>query len=164
MTIEDKMRVALQTAEEGLLKGELPIGAAAFLGDKLLYTTHTSEKEDKRFLVHAEQKVLLAVDKMDLTYSERKKVELYTNLEPCMMCLGTAIASFIGSVYYGIESKTDGAVNWAVKSWDEIHDKSSFTLPYVESGVLKNESIDLFKRYIETYEDGVMVEWAKTLI
>lgn len=126
MTIETKMSVALNEANNALIKGELPIGAAAFLGNELLYSCHTSEIEDGQLLVHAELQVLQEIDKMNIPFNQKSNIELFTNLEPCMMCLGASISMFIGKIYYGLESRTDGDAIWAENSWKESHIASSF--------------------------------------
>ena len=61
-------------------------------------------------------------------------MELFTNLEPCMMCLGASISSFVGKVCYSLNAPSDGAAK------------------------------ALFKRYIDIHRDSPLVEWGKTLI
>ena len=164
MTVEQKMNIALQEAQRALADGELPIGAAAFLGDELLYSCHTSEVEDKKLLVHAELKVLQAIDSMGLPFHTRIGIELYTNLEPCMMCLGACVASFIGKVFYGLSSGSDGAAKWTEETWKQHHDISTFQLPLMIGGILEKESRILFTQYVEEHKTGPMVEWAQTLL
>lgn len=164
MTIEDKMNVALHEAKKALEKGELPIGAAAFLDDKLLCASHTSEVEDRQLLVHAELKVLQQVDTMNIPFGKREHIELFTNLEPCMMCLGACVASFIGTVYYGLSSGSDGAANWAEKTWKEHHEVSAFQLPLLTGGIQESESRLLFEQYADKHKSGPMVEWVQTLL
>ena len=81
-----------------------------------------------------------------------------------MMCMGAAISSFVGNVYYSLDAHSDGAAKWAEKTWDEYHVKSTFCLPNITSGILEAESKELFKRYIDIYKKGGLVEWAKTII
>lgn len=164
MTIDEKMNTALHEAKQALEKGELPIGAAAFLDDKLLCSCHTSEIEDRKLLVHAELKVLQTVDAMNIPFRERGEIELFTNLEPCMMCLGACVASFIGTVYYGLSSKTDGAANWAERTWKAYHDESGFSLPTIVGGLNEKESLKLFAQYLEKHDTGPMADWVRTLL
>jgi tRNA(adenine34) deaminase len=164
MKKEDKMAVALDEAKKALVKGELPIGAAAFLGNYLLYSCHTSEIEDKRLLVHGELKVLQEIDKMGIPFQRRNQIELFTTLEPCMMCLGAAVSSFIGKIFFGLSSRSDGAAIWAERTWKKYHIESSFQLPKIEKGIYEAESLELFCKYIEKHKTGPMVDWARTLI
>ncbi|MFG6320650.1 MAG: hypothetical protein K1W35_26045 [Lachnospiraceae bacterium] len=39
-----------------------------------------------------------------MTAKEKMQMKLFTNLEPYMMCMGAAIASFIGKIYYSLDA------------------------------------------------------------
>lgn len=164
MTVDEKMKLVINLAEKALEKNELPIACIIFQNDTIISQSYTSESEDKRLLVHAEIKALMELDQKKIKAKEKMQMELYTNLEPCMMCLGASIASFVGRIYYSLDAPSDGAVKWAEKTWKEHHTESSFCLPAITSGVLEAESKALFQRYIELHKDGPMVEWVKTLV
>lgn len=164
MTINEKMKLVIDLAEKALKKGELPIACIIFQNDAIIAQSHTSEIEDKRLLVHAELKALMELDLKNYGYHDKMQMELFTNLEPCMMCLGASISSFVGKIYYSLDAPSDGAAKWAQKTWKENHTDSSFHLPVMTSGILDAESNMLFKRYIEIHKEGPLVEWAKTII
>ena len=164
MTVNEKMKLVIDLAERALEKNELPIACIIFHNDTIVAQSHTSENEDNRLLVHAELKALMELDQKKIKAAEKRQMELFTNLEPCMMCLGASISSFVGKVYYSLDAPSDGAAQWAVKSWNNFHTASSFCLPEITSGILKSESIALFKRYIDINKDSPLVEWVKTLI
>ena len=164
MTVEEKMRLVLKLAENGMMQGEIPIAAIIFHGDEIVSMAYTMERKEGRYLVHAEMQAIMDMDKQRYPYKLRKEMQLFTNLEPCMMCFGAAIHSFIGEVYYSIESPTDGGVVWTEKTWNDYHIASLFKLPKVYSEILKEESKDLFKRYLEINPKGGATDWVKTLI
>ena len=164
MTVHEKMKLVIDLAERALEKNELPIACIIFHNDTIVAQSHTSESEDDRLLVHAELKALMELDQKKMKANEKRQMELFTNLEPCMMCLGASIASFVGKVYYSLDAPSDGAAKWAVKSWNDYHVTSSFCLPEITSGILKAESKALFQRYIDIHRDSPLVEWVKTLI
>jgi len=110
MTVEEKMKVVMELAEKALIDNEMPISAVIFHGDTIVSSSYTSERADKSFLVHAELKALLEADKQGYSIKSRKEMQLFTNLEPCMMCLGAAMTFFIGDIYYALEAPIDGAV------------------------------------------------------
>ncbi len=163
MTINEKMKLVIDLAEHALEKNELPIACMIFLGDAIIAQSHTSESEDKRLLVHAELKALMKLDQKRYSYHEKMQMELYTNLEPCMMCLGASISSFVGKIYYSLDAPSDGAAKWAEKTWKENHTESSFHLPAMVSGILEAESNALFERYIDIHKEGPLVDWVKTI-
>ena len=66
---------------------------------------------DERFLVHAELNALLEADKLKYEIPDRKKMQLFTTLEPCLMCYGSAMSFFIGEIYYSLKAPDDGALN-----------------------------------------------------
>ncbi|MFN8672264.1 MAG: nucleoside deaminase [Candidatus Sericytochromatia bacterium] len=163
-TKEYFMKKVLELAEKALSLGELPIASIIVLDNKIISEAYTSEVKEKRFLVHAE---LLALDKADKIYpfpGKRKDVKLFTNLEPCPMCLGACMSFFIGEVYYALESPSDGAVN-LIKNWKKDDDKFlAYKIPYIEGGILEYESSNLFKKYTEIHKEGSMHNFAKSLI
>jgi tRNA(adenine34) deaminase len=116
---EEKMKLAIETAREALNAGEIPIGAVIFLGDEIISKSYTSEKTDKRYLVHAEIKALMEADEKCFKMKDRRRMQLFTTLEPCMMCLGGAMSFCIGEIYYALEAPNDGAVAVAKQKWAE---------------------------------------------
>lgn len=157
------MKEAIGLAKTALREGELPIASVLVLNNEVISTGFTSEVREKRYLVHAELNTLLAADKMNLSYKDRKNTQLFTTLEPCMMCLGTCMSFFLGEVYYALESPGDGAVNMAKEFHRKEDDIPGYSLPSIEGGVLREESLNLFKDYVNMHSSGAMWEWAKTL-
>ena len=104
------MEKVLHLASEALDNGEFPIAAMVVLDGEILSQAVTSEVREKRFLVHAELIALELADKLQLTYKQRIRAVLYTNLEPCLMCMGAAMSFFLGEIVYGLESPGDGAL------------------------------------------------------
>ncbi|MDF2868426.1 MAG: cytosine/adenosine deaminase [Anaerocolumna sp.] len=164
LTIDKKMKLVIDLAEEGMRHGELPIASIIFSGNDIVTQAYTTEKASGSYLVHAELKALIAMDTLKYSYKARREMQLFTNLEPCMMCLGAVIHSFVGEIYYSIESPTDGGVVWMEKTWDENHTVSSFKPPIIYKGILEQESRDLFKKYIDINTTSSFHNWVKTLI
>ena len=164
MTVDDKMRKVLELAEYAMQQGELPIAAAVFHGDVVIAQAYATEKKDGRFLIHAEIKALLQMDEKKYPIKARREMQLFTNLEPCMMCFGAAIHSFVGEVYYSVNSLTDGGALWAKKSWSDYHISSTFQLPKIYDGILVEESKALFQNFLELHPNGGLHDWVKTLV
>ena len=157
------MKQVFSLAEVALEKGELPIAALLVLDDKVIASSYTKEVSEKRFLVHAELNTLIEADKLGLSYPERRRCRLYANLEPCPMCFGASMSFFVGSVIFSLESPGDGASE-LIKNWErQSQDIPGFVSPTVASGVLRSQSIELFKKYVTKHSKGPMWEWAKTL-
>ena len=160
---EHYMRQTLILAAQALEAGEFPIAAIVVLDDSIITRATASEQRERRFLGHAELVALEEADKLSLSLDERRRAKLFTNLEPCLMCMGAAMSFYLGEVYYGLESPADGAVN-LVKSWVRREDDMpGYQLPRITSGVLREESIGLFEKYVSRRAPGPMRDWAETL-
>jgi len=166
MTQTEKMEFVLELAKEAIIIGELPIAAAIYNGDELVSSAYTTERAEGRFLVHAEQKALMDADMKKLPFKTRTQLELYTNLEPCLMCLGAAISSFIGKVFYSLEAPEDGAVGFVRREYDG-KPQGMWHFPDVSGGLLREQSIQLFRDYVEQNagkpEYTGMISFAKAL-
>ena len=100
-----------------------------------------------------------------LPFEVRRELELYTNLEPCMMCFGAAMASFAGSICYSLGAP-DGAVEYAGKLVAENpYDKiSTFYMPAVTGGIMADESRALWRKYLEMFPDTPLRDYVQSLI
>jgi len=157
------MRQTLILATEALELGEFPIASIVVLDDKTIASATASEQREKRFLGHAELVALEKADRLGLSLDDRRNAKLFTNLEPCLMCMGAAMSFFLGEIYYGLESPGDGAVS-LVKGWArEEDDIPGYQVPVIRGGVLREESIRLFEQYVALRPPGPLREWAKTL-
>lgn len=161
---EHYMRKTLTLAEEALKLGELPIAALVVLDDRILGAATTAEKREQRLLVHAELLALEAADRLVPFPGRRRDVQLYTNLEPCMMCLGAAMSFKVSELYFALASPSDGAVALA-KGWTrEEASMPSYQLPAITGGLLQQESLRLFERYVAMHAGGPVWDWAQSLV
>jgi len=160
---EHYMRQVLALAAEGLEQGEFPIAAIVVLDDEIVSRATASEQRERRFLGHAELVALEEADKQQLSFDERGRARLFTNLEPCLMCMGAAMSFFLGEIIYGLESPGDGAVE-LVRAWvRREEDIPGYQMPKITGGLLREESIHLFEAYVARREPGPMRDWAATL-
>ncbi|MCL2573460.1 MAG: nucleoside deaminase [Defluviitaleaceae bacterium] len=149
MTKIEKMQYVIELARKAMDSGELPIAAAIFHEDKLISSAYTSERADGRWLVHAEQKALMDADEQGPPFKIRAELELYTNLEPCLMCLGMVMSSFIGSIHYALEAPEDGAIELVRTELEKrkVTGLSQYRFPKIESGLLRDDSKQLFLEF-----------------
>ena len=163
MTETQKMQLTLHLAEKAMETGEFPIASVIFLEDEIIAESWTKETAERRLLVHAELNALIEADIKRYSFEDRRRMQLFTNLEPCMMCLGAAMSLFIGEVYYALESPSDGAVAMA-QAWNpQSADFSAYRLPKIRGGILRMESIALFAQFAATCPPGGMREFALSL-
>lgn len=143
------MREALPVAEQGLARGELPIGAVGVLDDRIIAAAHTAERAERRLLVHAEWLALDTAGRLQPFPGRRSAVRLFTTLEPCLMCLGAAMAFHLGEIHYALELPGDGAVALTQQWRRDEQALPSYRLPTIHGGLLRAESRALFAAYAE---------------
>ncbi len=99
MTDSEKLMVACRQAAKAYKAGEIPIGAAVFCGDNLVALARNRISERKDPTAHAE---LLAIREATETIGNERLTdcELFTTLEPCMMCSGAIIFARLKRVVY----------------------------------------------------------------
>jgi tRNA(adenine34) deaminase len=162
-TPEYYMQQVLALAADALEQGEFPIAAIVVLDGEIVSRATASEQREKRFLGHAELVALEEADKQQLSFDERGRARLFTNLEPCLMCVGAAMSFFLGEIVYGLESPGAGAVE-LVRAWvRKEEDIPGYRIPKITGGLLREESIRLFDEYVARREPGPMRAWAETL-
>jgi tRNA(adenine34) deaminase len=160
------MQEALRMARAGLEAGELPIGAVVVLKDQIIARACTTERAEKRLLVHAELRALLAADQLTPFPGKRSDVVLYTTLEPCLMCMGAAMSFFLGKIYYALPAPSDGATA-LVASWQRKgEDFPAYQTPAIEGGLHAEESRALFQQYVTQHptSSGPFWEYARSLL
>ena len=164
MTDEQKMRIALDIAKDAMDKNEMPIAAVIFHNDEIISSAYTAEKTEKRFLVHAELLALIEADKKHSSIRMRKEMQLFTTLEPCLMCMGAAMSFFIGEIVYALEAPMDGSVDMITRYWDkECQEIPAYNVPKIKGGILREESRVLFNEYTSRVATGPYHDFAKSL-
>ncbi len=101
------MGKALEEAEKAMEEGEVPVGAALYLGDTLLWADHNRREALKDPTAHAEMLCLRhGADK--LRDWRLKNCTLYVTLEPCPMCAGALLMSRLGRCVFGAADPESG--------------------------------------------------------
>jgi tRNA(adenine34) deaminase len=163
MTPENLVSLAVDVAEQGLQAGELPIGAVVALGDEVVGRSFAMERSQRRRLVHAD---LLAMEQADRALSGRKRtapLRLAVSLEPCLMCLGAAMALVVDEIYFGLEAPSDGAAG-VPAAWQPAAPDADFCrIPPLTGGIHRARCLDQFRRYVRTAPDSGFKSWAQGL-
>jgi tRNA(adenine34) deaminase len=153
---------AIDVADTGMAAGELPIGAVVVMGDDIVAQSHTRERSAGRRLVHADLLAMIAADER-LGYTKRPgRLALAVNLEPCVMCLGTAMTLGVAAVFYALESPGDGGAGIAAQ-WPNSPDTPFFRKPRMTGGIRRTQARDQFRRYCASAADSGFKNWARTL-
>lgn len=157
------MRLALELAAKALVAGELPIGAVLVMKNDVIAEAYCSDKQE-RMLAHAELLALIKADMKHRKVQERRQMTLYTNLEPCVMCLGASMSFCLGTIVFGADAPADGAAKRLSEvSFGDVT-YPDYKMPVIVGGVLKDESRSLFRAFIEESRDGALINFAKGIL
>ena len=137
------MRLALAEAEAAQRLGEVPVGAVAVLGDRVIGRGHNRRETDAHPLRHAE---LIALDEAAATLKAWRLlgVTLYVTLEPCVMCAGALVLSRIDRLVYAATDPKAGAVASIFRVLDEPRLNHHVQ---VTAGVLADEASEQLKAF-----------------
>ena len=107
-TDEHWMREALCEARLASEEGEVPVGAIAVAGDKIVGRAHNVREATHNPLGHAELLLLqkLSSDKKSWRLED---VTVYVTCEPCLMCAGALLQARVKRVVYGCMDPKAGA-------------------------------------------------------
>jgi tRNA(adenine34) deaminase len=162
MTPDELVRAAIAVAEDGLAHGELPIGAVVEMGGEIIARAYTSETALGRRLVHADLLAMTAADELLGWRARPHPLRLAVNLEPCLMCMGAAMALKVDEVCYALESPADGGAAVAA-SWPVSPDLPWYRPPVLHGGLRRDEARDQFRRYCAVAPDSGLRRWAQTM-
>jgi len=137
------MSLALDEARLAWLADEIPVGAVAVRGGKVIARGRNRKEEKGLALSHAEIEVIQASSR-ELNDWRLDDVTLYVTLEPCIMCAGALLQARIGRVVYGCPDPKGGALT-TLYELAEDH-RLNHTFP-VTSGVFAAEAAALLQAF-----------------
>jgi len=162
MNDRDMMESALAQARRGLDEGVMPIGATLAL-DGVIVAEAYWRGISRGLLDHPEHVVLMHAD-ASLRFEARREATLYTILEPCLMCMGTAMSFFLGRIVYAMAAPADGATNVA-ELWRPAlgHPTSGgpYSLPLIVGEVGDAEARALVVAWLESGATGAEADFAR---
>jgi Cytosine/adenosine deaminases len=103
------MELAIEAAEAGGKKGEVPIGAVLVCDGEVIATAHNRKETLSDPTAHAEMLVIRdAAEKLGRWRLD--DCQLFVTAEPCVMCMGAVIQARIPLLVYGVAEKKYGGV------------------------------------------------------
>jgi len=160
------MRLALQEAKLAYNANDFPVGAVLVINDKLIGKSRNYSHTKNNWASHAESLLIKRhANKIKKAFNdcEKKgvvpKIELYTTLDPCLMCLGTSVVNRITRIIIGSKDPAGGAAHLDPKNISDFYIKK---WPKVEFGLYEKESFKLvynqvkkhpnWQKYLDVYE------------
>ena len=152
------MGIALQEAKRGFNRGDFPVGAVLAQGDILIGTANNSNHLNENWSQHAEAKVIRenAYAIKRIISEDKREINLYTTLEPCLMCYGTGVLNRINRIIYACPDPNGGALSLDFNSIPPWYRERKPSVTYLKE--FYEESYDLLEKHMSAIES-----WKNTL-
>ena len=156
------MGLALAQARLGLAEGAMPIGAVLVCDGEILGRAYWKGLQEG-FLKHPEHELLVGADRT-IPWKLRGESTLYTTLEPCLMCMGTAMSFFLGRIVYAMPAPADGASN-VYEQWNPAYGhpegQGAYACPTIDGGVCAADARALVVSWLGSGAGGVEADFAR---
>lgn len=143
---EKFMRRALELAQEGASKGEVPVGAVLVKDGEVIAEGFNQPISSNDPTAHAEIVVLREAGKKLRNY-RLVDTTLYVTLEPCSMCAGSLVWSRVKRLVYGASEPRTGAVG---SVFDIPRDERLNHRLEVTEGVLADEAAAMLQGFFKS--------------
>ena len=141
------MKIALKEATNGLNKGDYPVGAVIAIDGKILARGNNSLTTLKQRINHAEMNLMMSHSAtITKEHKDGKNLTLYTTLEPCLMCLGTAALHRVSRIVYACRDPNGGATS-LIKAKRKGYYKKRW--PVIEGRLYEKQSYTLLMKFLK---------------
>ena len=141
----DFMKIALEEAEAGYRRGEVPVGALLVREGVVLARAHNCPIATNDPSAHAEMLALRRAAEIIGNY-RLAGTELYVTIEPCVMCAGAIIHARVERMIFGARDPKCGAV---VSLYQILDDKRLNHQVKTMEGILKEECGEIISRFFK---------------
>ncbi len=149
------MSLALEEGRFSLVRGDYPVGAVLVIDGVIVGRTNNSLLSKKTWGDHAETKLLLEysqVTREAKTTNQNAIIELYTTLEPCLMCLGCATMHRVTRIVFSLHDPGGGTTHLNSEILPGFYKRN---WPAVSSGVFREDTYDMFHQFMSKQEKPI---------
>jgi tRNA(adenine34) deaminase len=150
VTDREAMLEALALAREGAAAGEVPVGAIALHGGRVVGRGRNRREADRDPTAHAEMQALREAA-AELGRWRLSGVTLVVTLEPCAMCAGAMVLARIDRLVYGAADPKAGAAGSVLDLSSHTRLNHRFA---VERGLLAEECGALLRDFFRGRRGG----------
>ena len=146
MNEESYMEKCISLAKLSEKKDEVPVGAILVFENKILFESHNSPVEKKDPTALAEINVIRSACNEENNY-RLKNYNLYTTLEPCIMCIGAICEARIEKVFFGAYATNKENFLNKIK----FYKRNNYIdhLPKFTGGILEKECSSIIKNFFK---------------
>lgn len=139
------MSEALKEARNAYNIGEVPVGAVIVKDNKIIATAHNMVQNNLNPLAHAEVIVIYKALRL-LKVKYLSNCDLYSTLEPCVMCAAAISHSKIKRLFYGAQDIKFGAIE---NEYNFFNSKACYHKPEIYNAIKAEESSFLLKNFFK---------------
>lgn len=139
------MAEALEQAWQAFLQEEVPVGAVVVYDGAVISRGYNQMEQRQRAASHAEMNALEGASEV-LGNWRLTGATLYSTLEPCSMCAGTALLSRIDKIVWGAPDLRHGANGSWIDLLGKPHPIHTLAL---ETGVYASYSSELLRLFFQ---------------
>lgn len=154
MNDEFFMEKAIELSAKAVENGNEPFGAVLVKDGKIVYTNENQiyTRHDPTF--HAEMGLIRRFCE-ETGVTDLHDYTLYSSCEPCFMCSGAMVWMNLGRLVFGAgNDDLEEILGNKGCSTTELVFANSFRKPVVKGGVLRENSIEILKKYFSDHEKG----------
>jgi len=150
MNDEIFMKKAIEEAKKAFAEGEVPVGCIIVSDGKIIARSHNRRHAKKSVIDHAEIK---AIEKASRKLNRwiLDDCDLYSTLEPCMMCSGAIIQARIRRLVFAAKEPKFGCAGSLTNVFSDIVFNHNVE---VVKGVLEEESSTLLKQFFQNLRNS----------
>lgn len=137
------LKIAVKMSKESLEKGRFPAGAALVKNGELIETAISGLYPH----IHMHAETQLIDEAMKKYNAQLTDFEIYTSMEPCMMCLGKAYWAGIRKITY-VLSRRDVDITKAYESnltTQQITASLNDNMKLIQDKELSQEAMEIYK-------------------
>jgi tRNA(adenine34) deaminase len=156
--LEALVREALHEARAALDAGEIPVGCVLANGrGEIIGRGYNLQNRTRERTAHGEMVVFRSVGGR-IPDGSRDHI-LVSTLEPCVMCTGAAMEAAIDTIIYALEGPADGGTGRVL-----CPESPASQMPRIVGGVLRDESRELFVRFLEIAREPLQKAFTAQLL
>lgn len=151
------MRLALLEARRAFDKGEIPVGAVAIFGGKVIGRGHNTKESERDPTAHAEMHALREAARVRGGW-RLLGVTLYCTMEPCPMCAGAMVQARLPRLVYALDDPKAGSAGSVLDLLQ--HDRLNHRVQ-VDRGVLETEAQELLAEFFCALRRGSIPRYSE---
>jgi len=145
--MEDFLKQAIELSKKSVEQGGFPVGAIIVKDGVVISQGLSNGKNNKDATSHAEIEAIRDASQK-LNTRDLFDCEIYSSMEPCLMCFSASYWAKIKKVVYAVgKDKLSKQHYEGLHSLEEINSKNNRKIEIVHIGELENDALSIIKNW-----------------